>query len=290
MGSPGRTGGAVARRLLAAGRPVRVIGRSAARLQPLVDLGATPAAGDVADPAFLASAFEGAETVYAMVPPDYAQPDLRRHYNRLGESIAAALIRARIDRVVFLSSLGAELEAGTGPIAGLHDVESRLASLGIDVLNLRPGYFYENLYAAIGQVKQRGVNGGAIEPDAPVTMTATGDIGGAAAARGAPRRRVRRRGRPRAARPARLHPDRGVAHPGTGDRKARPSLRADPGRGVRRRPDAGGLLEGRGAGDGGAVPGAERRTRAFAPGTHAPDDDAHDARDAGEWAAAYRAA
>lgn len=181
MGSTGKTGGAVARRLLAAGRQVRVIGRSAARLQPLVELGATPAAGDVADPAFLASAFDGADSVYAMIPPDYAQPDPRGYYNRIGESIAAALTRARVERVVFLSSLGAELEAGTGPIAGLHDVEGRLASLGIHVLDLRPGYFYENLYAAIGQVKQRGVNGGAIEPDAPITMTATGDIGAAAA-------------------------------------------------------------------------------------------------------------
>jgi uncharacterized protein YbjT (DUF2867 family) len=181
MGSTGKTGGAVARRLLAAGRRARAIGRSAARLQPLVDLGATPAVGDVTEPGFLASVFEGVEAVYAMIPLDYSQPDPRRQYNRVCESIAAALTRARVGRVVFLSSLGAELEAGTGPVAGLHDAEVRLASLGIDVLNLRPGYFYENLYAAIGQVKQRGVNGGAIDPDAPVTMIATGDIGNAAA-------------------------------------------------------------------------------------------------------------
>ena len=181
MGSTGKTGGAVARRLLAAGRRVRAIGRSTARLQPLVDLGATPVAGDVTESEFLASAFDGVEAVYAMIPPDYSQPDLRRYYNRIGESIVAALTRAGIGRVVFLSSLGAELEADTGPIAGLHDVEARLASLGIHVLNLRPGYFYENLYAAIDQVKQHGVNGGAIDPDAPVTMIATRDISNAAA-------------------------------------------------------------------------------------------------------------
>lgn len=181
MGSTGKTGRVVAKRLLAAGKAVRALGRSAPRLQPLVDQGAAPAVGDVTQPEYLTSAFEGVEAVYVMIPPDYAQPDLRRFYNRVGDSIVLALTRAHVERVVFLSSLGAELEEGTGPIAGLHDVEVRLAALGIDVLDLRPGYFYENLYAAVGQVKQHGVNGGAIEPDVPVSMTAARDIGDAAA-------------------------------------------------------------------------------------------------------------
>lgn len=181
MGSTGNTGRAVAKRLLAAGKAVRALGRSAPRLQPLVDQGAAPVVGDVTQPEYLTSAFEGVEAAYVMIPFDYAQPDLRRFYNRVGESIATALTRARVQRVVFLSSLGAELEEGTGPVAGLHDVEARLAALGIDVLALRPGYFYENLYAFIGQVRQHGVSGGAIEPDVPVCMTSTRDIGDAAA-------------------------------------------------------------------------------------------------------------
>ncbi|NWD78720.1 epimerase, partial [Pseudomonas gingeri] len=39
-GATSRTGSQIARRLLAAGQPVRVIGRSAERLQGFVDLGA----------------------------------------------------------------------------------------------------------------------------------------------------------------------------------------------------------------------------------------------------------
>ena len=83
--------------------------------------------------------------------------------------------------MVFLSSLGGELPGGTGPIAGLHDLEERFKTLGVDLLILRPGYFYENLHATLGLIKQQGINGGAIDPDVPVTMTATRDIGATAA-------------------------------------------------------------------------------------------------------------
>jgi uncharacterized protein YbjT (DUF2867 family) len=93
-----------------------------------------------------------------------------------------------VRRVVFLSSLGAELSAGTGPIAGLHDVEERLKTLGVDLRILRPGYFYDNFFGNLALIKHQGINGGAIAPDVPFPMTDTGDIGAAAAdelARGA---------------------------------------------------------------------------------------------------------
>lgn len=160
MGATGHTGSAVADELLRARRPVRVTGRSAERLEPLVRRGAEPAIGDGLDPEFLASAFRGAEAVFAMVPPDYSQPDLRAFYNRWGAAIAGALERSGVRRAAFLSSLGAELPEGTSPIAGLHDVEQRLEPLGLDLLVLRPGYFYENFFSALPLIKHQGINGG----------------------------------------------------------------------------------------------------------------------------------
>ncbi len=181
MGATGHTGSAVADELLRARRPVRVIGRWAERLEPLVRRGAEPAIGDGLDPEFLASAFRGAEAVFAMVPPDYSQPDLRAFYNRWGAAIAGALERPGVRRAAFLSSLGAELPEGTGPIAGLHDVEQRLEPLGLDLLVLRPGYFYENFFSALPLIKHQGINGGGFAPDTPIPMIATPDIGLAAA-------------------------------------------------------------------------------------------------------------
>src|SRR5262245_39559882 len=91
MGASGNTGKVVAEKLLAAGQRVRVIGRNAERLKTLRERGAETAVGNALDAAFLTSAFRGAESIYAMVPPDYSQEDLREYYALFGESIGKAV-------------------------------------------------------------------------------------------------------------------------------------------------------------------------------------------------------
>ncbi len=181
MGATGNTGKVVAGSLLAAGKKVRVIGRSPERLRPHRERGAETAVGDALDAAFLTSAFRGAESVYAMVPPDLTQADMKEYYGRFGEAIEKAVRGAGVRRMALLSSLGGEQPAGTGPIAWLHDLEERFKVLGLDLLILRPGYFYENFRPALALIKRLGFHGGAIDPDVPVTMIATQDIGAAAA-------------------------------------------------------------------------------------------------------------
>src|SRR3954468_24718036 len=70
LGSNGHITSRAARLILAQGESVRVVGRSAASLEPLKSAGARIAAGDITDEAFLAKAFDGARAVYTMIPPD----------------------------------------------------------------------------------------------------------------------------------------------------------------------------------------------------------------------------
>jgi uncharacterized protein YbjT (DUF2867 family) len=177
LGSHGQITSRLARRLLAAGKRVRVVGRNAAALAPLAQAGAEVAVGNAGDAAFLARAFEGARGAYVMTPPGYAEPDMRDAQDRVGTAIARALADVRVPRVVNLSSVGAELPSGTGPIAGLHAQERRLdAVAGLDLLHLRPGYFMENLLHAIPVVAQAGVLPGMEPGDVPLPMVATADI------------------------------------------------------------------------------------------------------------------
>jgi uncharacterized protein YbjT (DUF2867 family) len=181
MGASGHTGKVTAEALIARGEKVRVLGRDAGKLLALAARGAEVAAGDASDPAFLARAFAGAEAAYTLIPPDVRVPDFRAYQDRMGEATVMALRQAGVKRVALLSSVGAELPAGTGPIAGLHAQEERLRGLGVDVLLLRPGYFFENLYASIPLIQHQGINGSAIAPDVKMSMIATRDIGAAAA-------------------------------------------------------------------------------------------------------------
>jgi uncharacterized protein YbjT (DUF2867 family) len=177
LGSNGNITSRAARLLLAQGAPVRVVGRSAASLAALKSAGAQVATGDANDEGFLASAFAGAQAVYAMIPSDYAATDMPAAQDRMGAAIANAIRKAGVKRVVNLSSVGAHLPAGTGPIAGLHRQERRLDALsGVDVLHLRPGYFFENHLVALETIRALGVYPDMAAPDTRVPMIATSDI------------------------------------------------------------------------------------------------------------------
>jgi uncharacterized protein YbjT (DUF2867 family) len=84
----------------------------------------------------------------------------------------------------FLSSFGAHVPEGTGPIAGPHSSEQKLNAIGdLNVLHLRAGYFMENTLLAIGMIQAMGIFGHALLPDLQLPINATRDIGEYAAGR-----------------------------------------------------------------------------------------------------------
>lgn len=177
MGANGNITSRAAQTLLNQNRPVRVIGRKAESLVALKAAGADLAIGDAANADFLAQAFRGAEAVYTMIPPNYASNAFRAWQNQIGGAIAEAVQRSGVGRVVNLSSIGAHLPDGTGPIAGLHDMEQRLnAVAGLDLLHLRPAYFMENHFNALGTILPMGVYADMIDGDVPIGTIATQDI------------------------------------------------------------------------------------------------------------------
>ena len=177
LGANGNITARVAAALLDRRQPVRVVGRNPVALEALRRRGAEVAIGDAREPGFLAQAFAGAGAAYVMIPPAYDAPDMRRSQAAFGTAIAGALAQSGVRRVVNLSSVGAELPAGTGPIAGLHAQEQRLNALaGVDLLHLRPGYFMENHLHAAGTIAALGAYASLEAADVPVPMIAARDI------------------------------------------------------------------------------------------------------------------
>lgn len=183
-GATGNIGSKAADILLEKGEKVRVIGRDAARLQRFVNKGAEAAVGDLKDTAFLTRAFNGAEGVFAMIPPNYTTTDFWGYQDEVGESIVKAIADAKVQWVVNLSSQGAELPSDTGPIVGLHRQEERLdAREGVCILHLRPAYFMENLMMDIPMIHEYGIAGSAVQGDLSFAMIATKDIAAVVAKR-----------------------------------------------------------------------------------------------------------
>jgi uncharacterized protein YbjT (DUF2867 family) len=182
FGASGNTGGVVAEHLLAAARPIRVVGRNAERLAPFTTRGAQAAVGDVTDHRFVAETLDGAAAAYAMVPPQYQHEDPLGYYDQVSTALAEGLRAAGVRKVVALSSLGADLPAGTGPIAGLHAQEERLREIpGLDLLFLRPSFFFENHFATLDLIRHQGINADSLAADLPVPQVAAADVGKAAA-------------------------------------------------------------------------------------------------------------
>jgi uncharacterized protein YbjT (DUF2867 family) len=182
IGATGHTGSLVAETLLAKGERVRAVGRSKDRLAKLARNGAETVEGDIVDSGFLTKAFTGVRAVYFMVPPMPTSDDYRAFQRQVIEAGAKALEATRVHYAVALSSFGADKESGTGPVAGLHELEQRFRRIPtLKALYLRAGYFMENLLPQIDVIQNFGMMAGPIRADLPLPMVATADVGARAA-------------------------------------------------------------------------------------------------------------
>jgi uncharacterized protein YbjT (DUF2867 family) len=182
-GATSRTGSVVANYLIEKGQQVRVLGRNAERLTTFADKGADVFVADPADPAALSKAFSGAKAVYVMLQPNYiaTSTDFRAFQDRIMDAIMPALEKAKIKYVVSLSSWGADKPEGTGPVAGLHQLEQRLNRIaGLNVLHLRPGYFMENTLSQVDNILTRNTAAGPFSPNVKFPFISTHDVGFAA--------------------------------------------------------------------------------------------------------------
>lgn len=176
-GSLGNISKPLAQTLVDAGHQVTVISSSADKVKEIEDLGATPTIGSVEDTDFLTKAFTGTDAIYTMCPPNNAAADFRSFMNTVGQNYAAAIRASGVKQVVNLSSIGAHLTEGTGPIKGLHDVEQIFNELeGVSIKHMRPAYFYVNLYGSADMIRHGGIIGGNYGETAPLVLVHPKDI------------------------------------------------------------------------------------------------------------------
>ena len=180
LGASGNTGSIVANSLLLKGEKVRVVGRDAARLQHFVGKGAEAVTADISDAAALTKAFSDGCAAYLMLPPAKSREDQEQESNAIAKGVKESGLRHAVN----LSSYGAQVPEGTGPVAGLHSMEQKLNSISdLNVLHLRAAYFMENNLKAIGIIRAMGLLGNALLPDVKLPMIATRDVGDYAAER-----------------------------------------------------------------------------------------------------------
>lgn len=183
LGATGHTGSVVAETVLARKQPVRVVVRSADNGTSWAAKGAEVAVASLDDQAALTRALHGASGVYLLIPPNYGAASWLAEQRQRVDQTAEAVKASGIAHVLLLSSIGAHLPDGTGPIRAARYGEQRLTAVAPNVTILRPGYFMENWASGIGIAKEQGLLPSFIPPQMSIPMISTRDIGRVAAER-----------------------------------------------------------------------------------------------------------
>jgi uncharacterized protein YbjT (DUF2867 family) len=182
MGAAGNVGSKVADLLLGAGEQVRVL-QHVRDLATLRERGAEVVTGDAMNVDDLRALFDGGTAALVLLPENAADPAFVENRRTMGRAIRQALSDSAVPHVVALSTVGAAVADAPGPPGGLHEFERRLADLDANVLVLRSAAYMDYLLAAVPMIRERQVNGSAVEPDARFPMVATQDVAREAAER-----------------------------------------------------------------------------------------------------------
>jgi NAD(P)H dehydrogenase (quinone) len=180
-GITGNTGAAAAEALLARGKSVRAIVRDESRAAAWAARGVELRRADLADAESLAQALEGAAGAYLLAPPLSEDGEHAALYVAVARSVRTAALRAGLPHLVFLSSEGAHIPAGTGVIRSLHLAETELAGAAPRVTFLRASYFQDNWRAVLPVAAAEGTLPTMLG-DGKRAMVAAADVGRAAAA------------------------------------------------------------------------------------------------------------
>jgi uncharacterized protein YbjT (DUF2867 family) len=173
-GATGKQGGAVARRLLAEGRPVRVLVRkeATASAAALAAAGAELALGDFDDPASLPPALKDVAAVFAMPPNAISPsgPDTELEVTR-GRALIDATAAAGVEQVVFST-------VASGSAAKIRIERHLFDTIALPTV-LRPVRFMTN-YIGAGVLGVDGISGGVhrhlFPPHEPMQVVALEDI------------------------------------------------------------------------------------------------------------------
>ena len=180
----GQIGSQLVKHLLTADETVRVIARDPAKLPADVREKVEVVQGSHGDAAVLAAAFQGADAVFWLVPPDPQAPSVLAAYVDFSRPAVEAFRRAGITHVVGVSSLGRGRPQAVlaGLITGSLAMDDLIAGSGVHYRALACAQFMDNVLRQVATIRDPGVFSSPTPGDLQAATCATRDIAATAAA------------------------------------------------------------------------------------------------------------
>jgi uncharacterized protein YbjT (DUF2867 family) len=180
-GITGKVGGALARTLLAAGRPVRGVVRDARKGEAWAARGCEIALAGMEDASALAQAFSGATAVFILPPSEFDPKPGYPEAQAVIDSVVEALTTARPAKVLSLSTIGADA-VYDNLLSQRTMLEAALRALPLQLAILRPAWFIDNVAWDVASARKTGVIHSFLQPtDKAFPMVAAKDVGRVAA-------------------------------------------------------------------------------------------------------------
>ena len=123
----------------------------------------------------------GADALFWLTPADMTSHDPLGTARRMAEAGASVIRQHPELHVVELSSAGAFLPSGTGPIVGHYETEEKFRAAGKNIVSLRPNEFMENLFFSMPTIIAQGAIYTTLQGSEKAPFIATQDIAEVAA-------------------------------------------------------------------------------------------------------------
>ncbi|MCC3274854.1 MULTISPECIES: NmrA family NAD(P)-binding protein [unclassified Arthrobacter] len=172
----GQIGHAVVQGLLAERQSVRVIARNPAALPDGIAENVEVFAGSHGNPEVAMAAYEGADAVLHITPPDVHAANVRSHYRGFAAASAAAITATGVKRAVVVSTLGRGYTAEAGHLSAALEAEGIINATGVHTRSLAMPFFMDNLLNHRSSIKDHGILPLPNEQDKVLLTVATPDI------------------------------------------------------------------------------------------------------------------
>lgn len=157
LGATGQIGSMLANNLFQKGQPVRAVVRNEAKALELRKRGIEVIVVDYLDRGAIVKAFQGGKTAFLLTPEN---PKSENHMDEVRLMIGnyrEAVQASGIQKIVGLSSMGAQHESDTGNLFASYLLEQAFSELNTEQIFVRPAYYYSNWIGYLELVMTQGI-------------------------------------------------------------------------------------------------------------------------------------
>src|ERR1700761_4586 len=177
----GSRGRQVLKKLEDSGETIRVIARDPSRLPAHARERGEVVQGSHSDSEVVDKAFEGADSVFWVVPPDFQANNVETRYVEFVRPACAAFKSRGVKRVVAVSALGRGWPKPAGLVSASVAMDDLIASTGVAFRTLTMPSFMDNFLRQIEPIKNQGMFFSPMSGDLKTPTCATRDIAAVAA-------------------------------------------------------------------------------------------------------------